>query len=163
MHFVGLKYCMRQYHQTSIQPFAPEDKQNFPLIRSGPSSGEGNWSLDQKLQRQLFRRDPGVHDRGHRRTPLRCDQTSPHRTLEGGGHCLRKLYHSAPWHLPGLLLFLSSVSPFETLQGVEHVFIVGVGGGVPHYTDWSRHVSCSSRPKQLATESLTYRCGSAMW
>jgi len=27
-----------------------------------------------------------------------------------------------------------------TFQGVEHVFIVGVGGGVPHYTDWSRHV-----------------------
>ena len=28
-----------------------------------------------------------------------------------------------------------------TFQGVEHVFIVGVGGGVPHYTDWGRHVS----------------------
>merc|ERR1719461_2319252 len=27
-----------------------------------------------------------------------------------------------------------------TFQGVEHVFIVGVGGGVPHYTDWGRHV-----------------------
>jgi len=27
-----------------------------------------------------------------------------------------------------------------TFQGVEHVFIVGVGGGVPHYTDWNRHV-----------------------
>ena len=29
------------------------------------------------------------------------------------------------------------------LQEVEHVFIVGVGGGVPHYTDWDRHVSYS--------------------
>jgi len=27
-----------------------------------------------------------------------------------------------------------------TFQGVEYVFIVGVGGGVPHYTDWARHV-----------------------
>ena len=31
---------------------------------------------------------------------------------------------------------------FSLFQGVEHVFIVGVGGGVPHYTDWGRHVSC---------------------
>ena len=27
-----------------------------------------------------------------------------------------------------------------TFQGVEYVLIVGVGGGVPHYTDYSRHV-----------------------
>merc|ERR1719367_983825 len=27
-----------------------------------------------------------------------------------------------------------------TFQGVEHVFIVGVGGAVPHYTDFDRHV-----------------------
>merc|ERR1712106_709524 len=27
-----------------------------------------------------------------------------------------------------------------TFQGVEYVFIVGVGGGVPHYTDYARHV-----------------------
>jgi len=27
-----------------------------------------------------------------------------------------------------------------TFQGVEYVFIVGVGGGVPHYTDWAKHV-----------------------
>ncbi|XP_040570406.1 uncharacterized protein [Lepeophtheirus salmonis] len=27
-----------------------------------------------------------------------------------------------------------------TFQGVEHVFIVGVGGAVPHYTDFSKHV-----------------------
>jgi len=27
-----------------------------------------------------------------------------------------------------------------TFQGVEYVFIVGVGGGVPHYTDYDRHV-----------------------
>merc|ERR1712059_84144 len=27
-----------------------------------------------------------------------------------------------------------------TFQGVEYVFIVGVGGGVPHYTDYGRHV-----------------------
>ena len=26
------------------------------------------------------------------------------------------------------------------LQGVEQVFLVGVGGAVPHYTDFSRHV-----------------------
>ena len=26
------------------------------------------------------------------------------------------------------------------LQAVEYVFIVGVGGGVPHYTDYARHV-----------------------
>ncbi|KAI5728365.1 hypothetical protein M8J77_015275 [Diaphorina citri] len=27
-----------------------------------------------------------------------------------------------------------------TFQNVDHVFLVGVGGGVPHYTDHSRHV-----------------------
>ncbi len=27
-----------------------------------------------------------------------------------------------------------------TFQGVEHVFLVGVGGAVPHYTDFDRHV-----------------------
>merc|ERR1712117_512243 len=27
-----------------------------------------------------------------------------------------------------------------TFQGVEHVFVVGVGGAVPHYTDFDRHV-----------------------
>jgi hypothetical protein len=27
-----------------------------------------------------------------------------------------------------------------TFQQVEYVFLVGVGGGVPHYTDESRHV-----------------------
>lgn len=27
-----------------------------------------------------------------------------------------------------------------TFQDVEQVFLVGVGGGVPHYTDFSRHV-----------------------
>jgi len=27
-----------------------------------------------------------------------------------------------------------------TFQGVEYVLIVGVGGGVPHYTDYARHV-----------------------
>eukprot|EP00090_Calanus_glacialis_P045143 TRINITY_DN8213_c0_g1_i2.p1 TRINITY_DN8213_c0_g1~~TRINITY_DN8213_c0_g1_i2.p1 ORF type:complete len:565 (+),score=205.78 TRINITY_DN8213_c0_g1_i2:81-1775(+) len=27
-----------------------------------------------------------------------------------------------------------------TFQAVEYVFIVGVGGGVPHYTDYARHV-----------------------
>ena len=26
-----------------------------------------------------------------------------------------------------------------TFQGVEYVLIVGVGGGVPHYTDYSRY------------------------
>ena len=40
------------------------------------------------------------------------------------------------------LAHLLNISSFKTLQGVEHVFIVGVGGGVPHYTDWGRHVSC---------------------
>ena len=25
-------------------------------------------------------------------------------------------------------------------QGVEQVFLVGVGGAVPHYTDFKRHV-----------------------
>ena len=42
------------------------------------------------------------------------------------------------------LAHLLNISYFKTLQGVEHVFIVGVGGGVPHYTDWNRHVSCIS-------------------
>ena len=42
------------------------------------------------------------------------------------------------------LAHLLNISSFKTLQGVEHVFIVGVGGGVPHYTDWNRHVSCTS-------------------
>ena len=27
-----------------------------------------------------------------------------------------------------------------TFQCVEHVFMVGVGGAVPHYTDFERHV-----------------------
>ncbi len=27
-----------------------------------------------------------------------------------------------------------------TFQAVEFVFLVGVGGGVPHYTDYARHV-----------------------
>uniref|UniRef100_A0A8D8ZKE6 Winged helix-turn-helix domain-containing protein n=1 Tax=Cacopsylla melanoneura TaxID=428564 RepID=A0A8D8ZKE6_9HEMI len=27
-----------------------------------------------------------------------------------------------------------------TFQDVDHVFLVGIGGGVPHYTDYSRHV-----------------------
>ncbi|XP_054279456.1 uncharacterized protein LOC128997788 [Macrosteles quadrilineatus] len=27
-----------------------------------------------------------------------------------------------------------------TFQQVEYVFLVGVGGGVPHYTDWGQHV-----------------------
>jgi hypothetical protein len=27
-----------------------------------------------------------------------------------------------------------------TFQSVEHVFMVGVGGAVPHYTDFNRHV-----------------------
>jgi hypothetical protein len=27
-----------------------------------------------------------------------------------------------------------------TFQQVEHVLLVGVGGGVPHYTDYTRHV-----------------------
>lgn len=27
-----------------------------------------------------------------------------------------------------------------TFQMVDYVFIVGAGGGVPHYTDYSRHV-----------------------
>lgn len=27
-----------------------------------------------------------------------------------------------------------------TFQRVEHVFLVGVGGAVPHYTDFGRHV-----------------------
>ncbi|XP_046683859.1 uncharacterized protein LOC124369800 isoform X2 [Homalodisca vitripennis] len=27
-----------------------------------------------------------------------------------------------------------------TFQQVEYVFLVGVGGGVPHYTDWNQHV-----------------------
>lgn len=26
-----------------------------------------------------------------------------------------------------------------TFQNVEHVFVVGVGGGVPHFTDYFRH------------------------
>ena len=33
-----------------------------------------------------------------------------------------------------------------TFQGVEYVLIVGVGGGVPHYTDYSR----STFNKQLS-------------
>lgn len=27
-----------------------------------------------------------------------------------------------------------------TFQQVEYVFLVGVGGGVPHFTDWNQHV-----------------------
>jgi len=27
-----------------------------------------------------------------------------------------------------------------TFQKVDYVFLVGVGGGVPHYTDYSKHV-----------------------
>ena len=27
-----------------------------------------------------------------------------------------------------------------TFQAVDYVILVGVGGGIPHYTDYSRHV-----------------------
>ena len=40
------------------------------------------------------------------------------------------------------IFFNQALSIVSMFQGVEHVFIVGVGGGVPHYTDWGRHVSC---------------------
>ena len=44
--------------------------------------------------------------------------------------------------LNSTIFFNRTLSIFSLFQGVEHVFIVGVGGGVPHYTDWGRHVSC---------------------
>lgn len=41
-----------------------------------------------------------------------------------------------------------------TFQKVDYVFLVGVGGGVPHYTDYNKHVrlgdvviSCPSKEK----------------
>ncbi|XP_073972429.1 uncharacterized protein isoform X3 [Rhodnius prolixus] len=44
-----------------------------------------------------------------------------------------------------------------TFQKVDHVFIVGVGGGVPHYTDYTKHVrlgdvivSAASKPNTAA-------------
>ena len=36
--------------------------------------------------------------------------------------------------------YFSSCEHAGTFQAVEHVILVGVGGGVPHYTDSSRHV-----------------------
>jgi hypothetical protein len=41
-----------------------------------------------------------------------------------------------------IIVFFTSlfILPHLYLQAVEHVFIVGVGGGVPHYTDYARHV-----------------------
>jgi hypothetical protein len=47
-----------------------------------------------------------------------------------------------------------------TFQGVEHVFIVGVGGGVPHYTDWGRHVS---GPCILVWTPSVCRCAWVTW
>lgn len=42
-----------------------------------------------------------------------------------------------------------------TFQAVEYVFLVGIGGGVPHYTDHTRHVrlgdvvvSCPNLPSK---------------
>ena len=40
-----------------------------------------------------------------------------------------------------------------TFQGVEYVLIVGVGGGVPHYTDYSR----STRNKNVEESKRGHR------
>lgn len=39
-----------------------------------------------------------------------------------------------------VMLYLSFCLPAGTFQAVEHVFVVGVGGGVPHFTDYYRHL-----------------------
>ena len=48
MHLVGMKYCMHQYHHSSIEPFASADKQLFPLDKVSFFTGEGNCSLMKK-------------------------------------------------------------------------------------------------------------------
>lgn len=35
---------------------------------------------------------------------------------------------------------MSILSPIGTFSDVEHVLLVGVAGGVPHYTDYYKHV-----------------------
>lgn len=39
------------------------------------------------------------------------------------------------------IVFLNSIFFIVgTFQKVEHVFVCGAGGGVPHYTDYDKHV-----------------------
>ena len=55
-----------------------------------------------------------------------------------------------------------------TFQAVEFVLIVGVGGGVPHYTDYARHVRLGdvvlASPGPGPGERFIYQyCQTARW
>ncbi|XP_014244009.1 uncharacterized protein LOC106663602 isoform X3 [Cimex lectularius] len=43
-----------------------------------------------------------------------------------------------------------------TFQKVDYVFLVGVGGGVPHYTDYTKHVRLGDVIVSCATQPNTY-------
>lgn len=48
-----------------------------------------------------------------------------------------------------------------TFQNVDYVILVGCGGGVPHYTDYSKHVRLgdvvvSDRPKNIEPNNYIY-------
>lgn len=52
-----------------------------------------------------------------------------------------------------------------TFQKVDYVFLVGVGGGVPHYTDYKKHVRLGdvvvSYPSRLNNKFVYMYCESA--
>jgi hypothetical protein len=52
-----------------------------------------------------------------------------------------------------------------TFQQVEHVLLVGVGGGVPHYTDYGRHVRLGdvvlAAPATVGKSFIYQQCDSA--
>lgn len=52
-----------------------------------------------------------------------------------------------------------------TFQKVDYVFLVGVGGGVPHYTDYNKHVRLGdvviSHPTPLNNKYAYVYCESA--
>ena len=84
------------------------------------------------------RRDTGLHPRGHRGSPVCGHQAADDRALQRGQHSLGQHHHQVAGHLPGMIITIIITIITITFQGVEYVLIVGVGGGVPHYTDYSR-------------------------
>lgn len=52
-----------------------------------------------------------------------------------------------------------------TFQKVDYVFLVGVGGGVPHYTDYNKHVRLGdvvvSNPTPLTKKYVYIYCEGA--
>ncbi|KAK3919649.1 50S ribosomal protein L9 [Frankliniella fusca] len=105
---------------------------------------------------------------GHTREAMTAAGNTTTRLL---GKSMLPLFFSPPPppHPPSFFPFFFTPTTFGTFQKVDYVFLVGVGGGVPHYTDYSKHVRLGdvvvSHPNsnQKKTYVYTYcgyiRCG----